>query len=242
MVIRNDTMPDITRPINIDAPLITAGELDMNQALSIAMIRQHTKTDDVPSVTDEQLALYRDAAFEAAEQYTGMLFRRTQSISEPVAQKGFYGRDGWGVPRRNYVKHTLQYPASDGLVYIYGTGQGVNRSVIKIEPGTREVRVPLANLVIDVDQCCDPCRSGRGVNHGLMVMYKAGFSSAKQIPKGIILGVLKHIAWSIQNPGDELMTVRNSASTSETGLIGTNNVAWASGAIELWRQYVQDAY
>jgi hypothetical protein len=58
-----------------DAPPPVEGvetKLDWSGRLSIDMIRQHTKTDDIPGVTDDQLLIYRASAVEAAEAYTGM--------------------------------------------------------------------------------------------------------------------------------------------------------------------------
>ena len=72
---------------DLAAPPITPGELkplDWSERLSIDMIRQHTKTDDVPAVTDDQLKLYRDAAIEAAEMYTGLLLSCQKSVVEPI--------------------------------------------------------------------------------------------------------------------------------------------------------------
>lgn len=51
---------------------------DLEELLPLALIRTHTKTDDVPHVTDEQLSLYRSASFEAAEKYTGLVYSRAK--------------------------------------------------------------------------------------------------------------------------------------------------------------------
>jgi hypothetical protein len=55
-------------------PLREGDERNINwdEYVSIDLIRRHTKTDDIPAVTDEQLKLYRAAAVEAAEFYSGL--------------------------------------------------------------------------------------------------------------------------------------------------------------------------
>ena len=68
---------------DLRAPPITVGEmkpLDWSERLSIDMIRTHTKTDDVPAVTDAQLKMYRDAAIEAAEFLHGTFCCRDRRI------------------------------------------------------------------------------------------------------------------------------------------------------------------
>ena len=73
-------------PSNTEPPL-QEGEtaaFDWSTRLSLDVIRSHTKTDDIPGVTDEQLALYRAAAIEAAERYTGLLLAGQRTITEPI--------------------------------------------------------------------------------------------------------------------------------------------------------------
>lgn len=214
-------------------PVITGlKEFDLEARLPISLIRTHTKTDDVPHVTDEQLRLYRDAAFEAAELYTGLLFRRQRQITEETSTD-YSAR----TLRRGYYTHRLKYPSADGLVYLYGTRNGTRS--FNVEPGERLVRIPVTHWAIDADPCCAPRCSG-ALNHGQRLMYRAGYSCTDDIPQGIIVGVLKFIAWLITNPGDEIMTVRNRLAGDSAGIIGTNNGAWASGAIEQWRMYVSE--
>lgn len=74
-------------------------------------------------------------------------------------------------------------------------------------------------------------------NNGVQLMYKTGALCPSDIPAGIKLGILKYIAWSVKNPGDDLITVKQTSSVQVSGITGTNDVAYASGAIELWKQY-----
>jgi hypothetical protein len=214
---------------------------DLEKLIPIDMIRIHTKTDDVPSVTDDQLAMYRDAAVEAAEQYTGMLLATTKSVVEPVDCPMSVR-----VMRQMSFIHRTQYPVSEPIAYMYG--QGMNQT-IPVKKGSREIKIPIVIMSPDLSSSCcrSPCSPINECNTGMQLMYRAGFdlnAPAKQggIPQGVILGCLKYIAWNITHPGDEMYTARNRISNNQAGLLlGTNNIAWASGALELWRQYDPDA-
>jgi len=200
--------------------------VNLEEVLSVKIIREHTKTDDNPSLTDELLLTYRKASIEAAENYTGRIWSGnriyTQSIDTPRRK------------RRIRAEYTvkLDNPTLDGLVSIYGGG--LQKTIqINIAPGDTKIKVPLINET--VFDCCHPC--GNRENFGLKAMYRVGINCSSDIPSGIVLGCLKYIAWTIMNRGDELVTMRNNTSTQVNGISGTNNAAWASGAIEEWRAY-----
>ena len=203
-------------------------EIDLESILSIEDIRTHTKTDDVEYVTDAQLALYRTAAFEAAEAYTGLLLREIKQYEEPVEQKSD------GLNFRKHFKFKLRHPTVDGKVYLYGSHQKLLDRMLEIEPGTRKIKIPVTNESLDSYRCCDPC-GYNGRNHGMRVSYRAGIRGKQDVPATLILGVLKFIAWNVTHPGDEILTVRNKVNAGESGIIGSNNVALISGAIEMWR-------
>jgi hypothetical protein len=112
---------------------------------------------------------------------------------------------------------------------------------LHITPQTRNVKIPVLSGAFDVSNCCDPCSTGKDVNYGMKVLYRAGVGCENGVPAGVLLGCLKLIAWYISNPGDEILTVRNKTSGQQAGIIGTNNAAWASGAIEQWRIFSDDA-
>lgn len=212
---------------------------ELDDLMPISLIREHTKTDDVPSVSDEQLAMYRQAALEAAEQYTGLLLSGVKPITElvecPMSRNTL---------KNMFFRHKARYPVNDGLVYLWGAG---GARTIQVKPGSREVKIPILMMSPDLSSsCCRPaCSPVNELNTGMQIMYRAGFDlGAKKggIPAGIILGMLKYVAWNITHPGDELYTARNRISNNQGGLmLGTNNIAWASGALELWRQYDPDA-
>jgi len=204
-------------------------DLDLEEVLPLQLIRQHTKTDDTPHVTDEQLSLYRLAGFETAELYCGRFFFGLATVQEYAESQAHPNNF------RQRSRTVLAYPSIDGVVSLYGTGKLSANTTITIPPGTRRISMPTMHEALDISPCCG---SGRGaVNFGMKLLYRTGIADVKDIPAGVITGVLKFIAWSVSNPGDELLTVRNRLGTTETGLIGTNDGAWASGAIESWRRY-----
>ena len=203
---------------------------DLESILSLDAIRTHTKTDDALYVTDEQLALYRLAGFEAAGNYTGRLFSQIKQHDEPLAPPSM------SSARRRILKLKLRYPSSDGQVAIYGSPNKAYDRIIQIEPGTRELRIENYYTDLGMDSCCSSF-GGASTNFGMRASYRAGICGPQDVPAGIIVGVLKWIAWNVMHPGDEIMTVRNKVNAGESGIIGSNNVALISGAIEQWRQY-----
>lgn len=199
---------------------------ELEEIVSIAMIREHTKTDDVPQVTDGQITMYRSASFEAANMYTGRFWDRNKSVTEPVTTR-----------RKHKFQHNLsyitKYPVMDGNVLMHGV---FGRFPLQIGEGRRKVKLPISDDLVMLENCCSPCHT-QG-NNGNFVTYQTGIRNIDEVPDGVILGILKYTAWSMANPGNEIMTVRNRLGISDSGeLIGTNNGAWASGAIEIWRMY-----
>ena len=207
------------------------GGVNWDEYLSIKLIREHTKTDDVPGVSDEQLRLYRAAAVEAAEFYTGLTLSKQKVFSEVLSVK----RPKLG---HDYVTIRLQYPSTDGIVYIYGNNQ--NPDMIHVTPNSRKVRLPGRFFYTpDLSNCCDPCSTA---TNGLRIMYRAGFSCADQVPAGILLGILQFVAWVVEHPGDEVLSMRNTLSARGGAIIGTNNIALISGALESWRQFDPEGF
>jgi hypothetical protein len=209
----------------------TEETFDWGGRLSLDMIRQHTKTGDTVTVTDEQLILYRAAAIEAAQLYTGFLLTGQRTVTEPIQ----------GPPRSRpgkwTYKYTLKYPVADGMVYLYGAA----RHTFMVPPGSRVIDVPIRTGYLDLSNCCDPC-SSHFMNAGMMAAYLAGFSSPAAVPTSVVLGCLQYIAWVVEHPGDELLTMRNKEmSFSSTGIQGSNNIALVSGALETWRVFELEA-
>jgi hypothetical protein len=204
------------------------------ERLTIDIIRQHTKTDDVPGVSDEMLELYRQAAVEAAEHYTGALLIGQKIVTEPIQ-----GPSQLRFGKLTY-KHVLKYPVSDGIVYLYGSSNANGNRTMRITPNTRTLRVPIFTGFIDLSNCCDPC-SSHFLNAEMMAAYKAGYSCPADVPMGVVLGMLQFIAWVIEHPGDQLLSLRNREDSSTKGAMGTSNIALASGALETWRQYDDEA-
>lgn len=201
-------------------------KLKEEDVLPLSLIREHTKTDDTPSVSDMQLELYRSTAFEQAELYTGRIILGYAGVLERFEVDASKERR----PRPTYRLNLSYLPIEK---YIFVAGAGGSKARASIRNNSRKVDVPRDGLAVNMGNCC----AGKGLMLEGMTTYTTGYKSKEDIPSTILYGCLKFIAWSVGNPGDELMTVRNRLGTTETGLIGTNNASWASGAVEHWRGY-----
>jgi hypothetical protein len=197
--------------------------------LPLEVIREHTKTDDTPTVTDRQIELYRKTSFEQAELYTGRIIFGHAKIMEPIRIDGEKELD------RHKPRRTMRYKLafSPNEKYVLVGGRGGSPQNVPIDRNTRKIDIPATCFTFDLGNCC----AGNGLNMDAVATYSTGYKNKDDIPSTILYGCLKFIAWAVNNPGDELLTVRNRLGTTETGLIGTNNGAWASGAIEHWRTY-----
>lgn len=201
-------------------------KIELEELLPLDQIRQHTKTDDIPHVTDDLLRLYRKAAFEAAEKYTSLNWSGYRFVEQDASTRAHAKR--WR--RQNWLK--LRYPASEGIVSLQ---VGKDTRILHVPVGARKVQLPIMHNAIDVQNCCNPC--GNAANFGAIVRYNTGIKCKDEIPTGILLGCLKYIAWSVMNAGDEIMTARNEQMSSNGMIVGTNNAALASGALDEWRLY-----
>lgn len=209
-------MSDGTKPVPVD----------LEDVLSLELIRSHTKTDDDVFVSDELLKLYRKAAIEAAEAYTGQKFGSAKTVTENIDFRERFSRF------RSAQRIRLKQKAIDGTVMLYGG----NLSTPSQMPTQRDGRTLLIPNYFMGDNftCCHPCVAA---DKSLKAVYRTGAACGDYIPHGIILGCLKYIAWTIGNPGDELVTMRDRSGQATSGVTGTNNAAIASGAVEEWRRY-----
>jgi hypothetical protein len=202
-----------------------------DELVPISLIRTHTKTDDILSVTDEQLELYRQSAIEAAQLYTGYLIDAYRDMTLRLPYKN---------SNKRTVTYTLPHHAAAETVY-WREGRQAGSSMIPMF--SRRLKINNVFYNAGINSCCEPCGSTH--NLGLVVTYKTGFKCAADVPASIKLGILKFIAWSVANAGDEVVTLFTGEtrlnSASSYGIAGTNNTAWASGAIELWRQFDEEA-
>jgi hypothetical protein len=199
--------------------------------LPMELIRTHCKVDDNPAVTNEQLSLYRKSSLESAEQYTSFFLSGTKRIAELVKPPKSRRNPSFFIPRD--VKHQVKFQLADERVFVE-TLQ--TKYMMNVPLNTRIITVP-----VQLSMFADCCKEDT-LDHGTRITYLAGFRDPSKIPGGVILGCLKFIAWSVNNPGDVLMTVRNTQKSNNATIIGTNNVAWSSGALELWRQYSRDDF
>ena len=209
--------------------VISEKRFPLKEILSMEMMRAHTKTNDIIQVTDPQLEYYREVAFEHAEIYTGRFIARLVSVREDIEVD--HNTHGF---RQSY-NLKLSYTPLGGTVMLSAPGGGP-RERVRTKKDDRIIKVPLLTKELTYNDCCRGC-GGNMANRGYQAIYETGYRSVEDIPSGIVYGCLKFITWATANPGDELLTVRNRLGTTETGLIGTNNGAWASGAIEHWKLY-----
>lgn len=223
-------MPEVTRE-EATFELPAEYSFPAEDIIPMNLIRTHVKVDDNPSVTDEQLSLYRKASIESAEQYTSFLLSGTKLTIELVKPPKSRRNGSFFIPRD--VKHTVKYQLADERIFIE-TLQ--SKYMMNVPTDTRIITVP-----VQVSMFANCCKEDT-IDHGTRITYLAGFKKVSDIPGGVILGCLKFIAWSVNNPGDVLMTVRNTQKSNNATIIGTNNVAWSSGALELWRQYTRDDF
>lgn len=203
---------------------------DCERIVTLGMIRSHTKTDDIITVTDDQLRLYRRAALEAAEKYTGLLLTGQQVITEDVPLPKWEH-----AVRSPFFNYKTQYAFAQPMAYLYGMkNQAVQ--VIGVTVGTNTARLPV--IYIDFGMgCCNPCRE----DDQPKFMYVAGYRCEEAIPAAITLGALKYIAHVIENPGDLVRQFNaRQVSVGETS-VEANNPALASGAIDIWRTVKDDA-
>lgn len=195
-------------------------DLDLDMLLSVDDIRAHTKTNDIPTVTDGQLRLYRTAAFEAAEQYTGQWLRGTKWVEETVRPQRKPG------PRI----HNMQWPTRDGRVFVHIDGSTPYTEFLN--PGAKKVTIRVMAHSLAFNRCCNPCASD-GLDR---VMYYAGLKCAADFPAGIAMGMLKYIAYNMSNPGDIQMTWTNDRRQAAARQV-LNDAVEASGAAAEWRRY-----
>lgn len=212
----------------------TVAGFDFEKLLPLEVIRQHTKTDDVPSVTDFLLQIYRKSAYEAAEKYTGFLLTGTKQIVEPVNLLNTSSN----INRRvNHFYHETQYPFGSPIAFMYGQK---NRAPVQLqaEVGSSRIKLPMIMDEFGLG-CCNPC-ADKAMAH---LLYTAGFGCEEDIPAAIALGALKYIAHVVENAGD-IVVATNEAGGSSTGSVGVSSAAdpaVASGAISIWRVAMRDA-
>lgn len=191
---------------------------DLDQLLPIALIRQHTKTDDVPHVTDEMLALYREAAFDAAAVYTGRTWGGPSIITQ-VIDEATVNALANGVTRVR-----LKGPTADGIITVTSGGSSYVMAVAPgatmVEFGGQPTDYP-AEMGIDAVNCCTPC--GGSITQGTSLTYRTGQKGGAAIPPMIKLGILQYIAWAMANAGD-----------ATVNYAGQGSVALESGAHLLW--------
>ena len=88
---------------------------------------------------------------------------------------------------KQYIDIRLQYPSSDGIIYLYGNGQ--NPETLHITPNSRKVKFPNRLFFsLDSKQLLQPPCSGSSVINGSGSCTKQGSRcTGKEVPNGILL-------------------------------------------------------
>jgi hypothetical protein len=236
----------VSSSVQIEQP--TLEDQDLEAVLPLSLVKTHCKIDDLPGITDDQLSLYRQAALEAAELYTGKKWIRRERIEQAIESPKFRTIAQAAIAS---VSVELDYVPLNGVVNIYGTGNqplywldGMQLpfmrqdqfTTIKLPPGVQEFQLQNDYMFYSSGVTAN-CYGGQGdtqyQQQGLKAVYVAGPPSPEKIPGGLKLGALKYIAWSIENPGDQFvpMVVRQVGVTTVS-----NDPAFSSGAIDEWRR------
>lgn len=202
---------------------LAGGANDLEKIMPLDLIREHTKTQDVPTVSDIQLMLYRRASLEAAQKYTGMLFTERKVVTEVVYPPN--------NTHRRFFYHTTKFAFSLPFVYFYAHANEPVRQ-FPVNVGESKVRLPVLGANFGIG-CCNPCHEEQDSGK---LMYTAGHDCQNDLPAAIVLGALKYIAHVIENPGDVVSSVLEAGSLQTGRSVGSaNNPSLASGAIEIWR-------
>lgn len=226
----------------------TLEDTSLEAILPLDLVKVHCKIDDLPGIINPQLELYRGAAFEAAEKYTGKKWVRRERMVQEIKSPRYRGISQAAIAR---VVVELDYIPIDGVVNIYGTADNpmfwmdgmvlpIFRQplyqTIQLPHGSRRFEMNNDLLFYSFDVTRDCNQFGKAFEQqGARAEYVAG--PPKEIPKGILLGCLKYIAWSVENPGDQFvpMVLRQVGVTTVT-----NDPAISSGAMNEWRRYRRD--
>lgn len=197
---------------------------DLEKILPMDLVREHCRLDDTEVLGDNILRLYRDAAVEAAEGYTGLLISEKKWITELVDHPGFDASR-----REPWFYFTAKYPFAHSIGYYYGVLNG-GTNIIPLQIGGTSAKLPITMATVSMN-CCRPCKNASSETF----MYMAGYDCEAKIPARFALGALKYIAHVVENAGDKTGILRREVDT------WGSNPAQASGAIEIWRTIRQDA-
>lgn len=196
--------------------------MDLEALLPLGLIRAHIKANDIVTITDDQLSLYRESAFEAAGQFTGLWLRGKRWVTETVKT---------GKRMKPVIAHKLKYPPLEGRIHVFGDIIGGSR-IIHVTPGACSVDIPTGNDWLKFNDCCDPCSTPDQDR----IAYWTGLDCVGDFPAGIRMGMLKYIAFNVANPGDIGVTTLNSRPVADFRVI-SNDPVTASGALSEWHRY-----
>ena len=168
--------------------------------------------------------MYRAAALEAAQRYTGLWVVGRRWVKEIL--KAPSRRD-----RFRPVRSRLPWYPTDGVVYI--SGPNYQNGAMSVDPRSHGINLqPLAHPE-GFYNCCDPC--SKFLTEPDAASYYTGFKTCSGIPTGIALGAIRYIAYQIANPGDIDNSLDGAGKVSTR--MAANNAIVASGAAAEWDLY-----
>jgi len=227
-------MPIISSGAHQQVQQQNGAAFSLEEILPLELVREHTRTDDVPNVSDRQLELYRHAALVAAHEYTGLLLTaqevRTESVTLPQIPMGSLWVERT-VPTT--FEHQAEQVFAENFVWFYGIRNSAPQRV-PVTVGSSVAQLPRTFMDFGLG-CC----TGKGSN--ALIQYVAGFDCVQSIPPQVQVGALKYIAHLLENPGDNVSVSTVGGAGGGVGVGESSNPAWASGAIEVWRSIKRDA-
>jgi len=193
-----------------------------SQVLPIEIIRQHTKTDDDPAISDTLLALYRRAALEEAERWTGWGLSGRRTITEFLTlpkRRSFASH--LDLRSRPFITIYLKNAPNNGRVIV--NGGGLENPLEVTATGADGRAIHLNQDIFPSQLNC--CEGGCGERNPLTATYSIGADCDADVPAVILLGALQLIAYYISHPGDVI------------GYNGVTDAVRQSGAAEVWARF-----
>lgn len=179
--------------------------------LPLDLIRAYCRLGDGfgdNNAMDQVLILLRGAAFLEAQKWTGLQFGGNRTISQAFTTPSFSKNNNYsplaGDPKNYYIQ--LKLAPRNGMVEI---GFGGKTSSFTLPKGSKALAISAEFF------CCPECAN----QDMFYAVYQV--DALDCISDTIKLGILKLIAYNLNNPGDEKRE---------------SKAAIASGATELWQQ------
>lgn len=157
-----------------------------DKLLPLSIIRSFTQTDDDVYVTDDELIIFRGAAFSALEKYTNISFSGVKDIQERV--EILQSREGYIYPQNIKLKH----PCTSSYVVIKLDSGAIYKEYVPI--GEKSLRFIPREMDLYLNNC--------SFSPYATVFYKTGYDCPKELDENIKLGLLSFINYYFKNKND----------------------------------------